>query len=125
MDIDNLTSLALRLFFVGAFLVLVLAVIEKGLNLIGQGVPGVYPAQLLQWSVVLLIFVIAILLRQIRNQRKCDWTTRVQVLASGYLAKRSPEHPLAAGTGRAPDRCPKKRSCACVYQKVHCCVAKT
>ena len=70
MDIDNLTSMALRVAFVGAFLVLALAVIEKGLNLIGQGIPGVYPAQLLQWSVVLLIFVIAILLRQIRDQRK-------------------------------------------------------
>ncbi len=70
MDIDKLTSLALRLFFVGAFLILVLAVIEKGLNLIGQDVLAIYPAQLLQWSVVLLIFVIAILLRQIRDQRK-------------------------------------------------------
>ena len=71
MDVDNLTSLALRLFFASAFLSLALAVIEKGLNLIGQGgIPGVSPAQLLRWSVVLLIFVIAILLRQIRDQRK-------------------------------------------------------
>ena len=70
MDIDKLTSLALRLFFTGAFLALALAVIEKGLNLVGQGIPRVYPAQLLHWSVVLLIFVIAILLRQIRDQRK-------------------------------------------------------
>ncbi len=70
MDVDKLTSLALRLFFTGAFLVLALAVVEKGLNLIGQGVPGVFPAQLLQWSVVLLAFVIAILLRQIRDQQK-------------------------------------------------------
>ena len=70
MDVNSLTSLALRLFFAGAFLILALAVVEKGLNLIGQGIPGVTPAQLLQWSVVLLIFVIAILLRQIRDQRK-------------------------------------------------------
>ena len=70
MDIDKLTDLALRLFFVGAFLILALAVIEKGLNLIGQGIPAVTPARLLGWSVVLLIFVIAILLRQIRDQRK-------------------------------------------------------
>ena len=70
MNIDNLISLTLRLFFAGAFLVLAFAGIEKGLNLIGQGIPGVYPAQLLRWSVVLLIFVIAILLTQIRDQRK-------------------------------------------------------
>ena len=69
MDMDKLTSLALRPFFGGAFLILALAVIEKALNLIGQGIPGVYPAQLLHWSVVPLIFVIAILLRQIRDQR--------------------------------------------------------
>ncbi len=42
MDVDKLTSLALRLFFTGAFLVLALAVVEKGLNLIGQGVPGFF-----------------------------------------------------------------------------------
>ena len=70
MDVDKLTSLALRLFFVGAFAILALAVIDKGLSLIGQDLPGVLPSQLLQWSVVLLIFVIAILLRQIRDQRK-------------------------------------------------------
>ncbi len=70
MHIDKLTDLALRPFFAGAFLILALAVIEKGLNLIGQDIPGVAPAQLLGWSVVLLIFVIAILLRQIRDQRK-------------------------------------------------------
>ena len=70
MDVDNLTSLALRLFFAGAFLILGLAVIDKGLNLIGQDIPGVSPERLLGWSVVLLTFVIAILLRQIRDQRK-------------------------------------------------------
>ncbi len=70
MDIDKLASLAPRPFFGAAFLILALAVIEKALNLIGQGIPGIRPAQLLNWSVVLLIFVIAILLRQIRDQRK-------------------------------------------------------
>ncbi len=70
MDVDNLTSLAVRPFFAGAFLLLALAIIEKGLNLIGQGILGVAPARLLGWSVVLLIFVIDILLRQIRDQRK-------------------------------------------------------
>ncbi len=69
MDVNSLTSLALRLFFAGAFLILALAVIDNGLNVIGQGgIPGVSPAQLLRWSVALLIFAIAILLRQIRDQ---------------------------------------------------------
>jgi len=67
MEIDKLTSLALRVFFGAAFFILALAGIEKALNLMGQNIPGIIPSQLLNWSVVLLTFVIAILLRQIRD----------------------------------------------------------
>ena len=72
MDIDKLNSIVLRVFFFGAFLVLAVAVLEKLLNLVGQSVPGlnVPPSTLLGWSVVLVFFVIALLLRQIREAVK-------------------------------------------------------
>ena len=69
VDIDKLNSLVLRVFFFGAFLLLGVAVLEKLLNLVGQSVPGlnVLPSTLLGWSVVLLVFVIALLLRRLRE----------------------------------------------------------
>ena len=53
-------------FLGGAFFLFVLAFIEKGLNLLGGTVPwlSVYPRQLLEWAVTLLVFEIALLLRQ-------------------------------------------------------------
>ncbi len=50
-----------------AVLVLAVALIEKGLNLVGGSIPltNVYPRQLLDWAVALLIFDIAITLRQL------------------------------------------------------------
>ena len=69
MDVDKLTSLVLRTFFGGAFLVFALAVLGKLMALVGQSLPGVTsaPSTMLGWSVVLLTFVIALLLRQIRE----------------------------------------------------------
>ena len=74
MDIDKLSSMVLRVFFFGAFLALILAVIEKMLNLVGQTVPGIaaVPSMMLSWAVVLLTFVIALLLRQIREELKTN-----------------------------------------------------
>ena len=70
MDIDKLNSIVLRVFFAGAFLFLIFGGIEKALNMVGQNFPGinVFPIQLLHWAVVLLVFVIALLLRQIREE---------------------------------------------------------
>lgn len=50
-----------------AVLVFAIALIEKGLNLIGMSIPftEVYPSQLLNWAVTLLIFDIALTLRQL------------------------------------------------------------
>jgi hypothetical protein len=56
-----------------AVLLFALALIEKGLNLLGVTIPvlEVYPRQLLEWAVFLLILDIALLLRQIlENQLK-------------------------------------------------------
>jgi hypothetical protein len=49
------------------FLLLGMAIVEKGLNLIGTGLPivDVFPRQLLDWAVALMIIEIALTLRQI------------------------------------------------------------
>jgi hypothetical protein len=54
-----------------AFLIFGLALMEKGLNLLGTGVPflSVDPGRLLEWAVVLLIFEIALTLRQANAYR--------------------------------------------------------
>ena len=54
-----------------AVLVFGLALLEKGLNLVGLSIPltEVYPSQLLGWAVTLLIFDIALVLRQMAESR--------------------------------------------------------
>ncbi len=72
MENQKLMSMLSRLFFFGALLFLAAAVVEKGLNLFGQSIPviDVFPQQLLSWTVPPLLFVIAIVLRQIREESK-------------------------------------------------------
>lgn len=50
-----------------AFLLMAMAIIEKGLNIVGYSLPivTVWPRQLLDWSLVLVSFEIAVTLRQI------------------------------------------------------------
>jgi hypothetical protein len=50
-----------------AFLVFALAIIEKVLNIFGGHIPllSVFPSQLLDWAVVLIMFEIALTLRQV------------------------------------------------------------
>jgi len=54
-----------------AFLVFGLALCEKALNVFGLSIPftDVYPRQLLDWTVALLIFDIALTLRQMFENR--------------------------------------------------------
>lgn len=54
-----------------AFLLFGLAVLEKVLNLFGGSIPfvGVYPRQVLEWAVILLMFEIALTLRQLVEVR--------------------------------------------------------
>ena len=56
--------------FATAVLVFALALVEKGLNLFGLSIPltEVYPRQLLDWAVMLLVFDIAVTLRQIAER---------------------------------------------------------
>ncbi len=72
MENEKLMSVLSRFFFFVALLFLALAILEKGLNLLGQSIPviDVFPQQLLAWTVPPLLFVIAIVLRQIREESK-------------------------------------------------------
>lgn len=68
MNSDKLVSLISRVFFVLAFCVLVLGIVEKLVNLAGYTVTRAYqPERLLEISVSLAVLVMVLLLRQIRD----------------------------------------------------------
>ncbi len=62
------------LFLGTGFMLVGLAILEKLLNLIGSGLPlvDVYPRQLLDWAVTLMILEIAITLRQIAEASRAS-----------------------------------------------------
>jgi hypothetical protein len=59
-------------FLGSAFLLFGLALLEKVLNLFGYGIPvvHVFPRQLLEWAVIVLMFEIALTLRQLVELRQ-------------------------------------------------------
>jgi hypothetical protein len=68
--LDRLTSLICRIFFIVAFVMLVIAVWDKIIGYYGFTVSFIGemgPARLLELAVTLMIFVIGLLLRQIRE----------------------------------------------------------
>ncbi|MDD5718542.1 MAG: hypothetical protein PHQ53_02515 [Candidatus Krumholzibacteria bacterium] len=66
--IDKLVSLVCRVFFVLAFIVLILGIVEKIANLNGYTLTRVYqPERLLEISISLAVLVMVLLLRQIRD----------------------------------------------------------
>jgi hypothetical protein len=67
MDVQKLESWVSRLFFAGAFLLLVVALVER---YVYAFVRVTRPITMLQMAVVLLVFVIAIQLRAIREELK-------------------------------------------------------
>ena len=69
MNTERLNSLACRLGFFGAFFVAALAVLERVINEFGYTIlRGSYaPGRLLEFAGILLIFVVALLLRQVRE----------------------------------------------------------
>jgi len=74
MGSDKLFSLVSRVFFFGAFALLLIAVIEVIANassytILGGSYTG---GRLLEFAVILLVFVMAILLRQIRDELRRD-----------------------------------------------------
>jgi hypothetical protein len=71
MNLDKLVSVVSRLFFLGAFTLLALAVVEKIANASGYTILQVYRGgRLLDFAVDLLIFVIALQLMALREDRK-------------------------------------------------------
>jgi hypothetical protein len=71
MRLNQWSSIVCRTFFIGAFVLLALAVGERVSNVVGYTLLGGsgYPAsRLLEFAVILLVFVIALLLRQIREE---------------------------------------------------------
>jgi hypothetical protein len=70
MNYDALGSIVSRAFFVGAFLLIVLAVVEQAANLFGYTVlRGAYSAgRLMELAATLVVVVIALLLRQVREE---------------------------------------------------------
>jgi lipopolysaccharide export LptBFGC system permease protein LptF len=67
--VNSITSLISRVFFFISFVLMALALIERFLNFSGYTIlGGAYtPGRLLEAAGLLMIFVIAILLRQIRD----------------------------------------------------------
>lgn len=70
MNADSLSSLVARVFTIVSFLLLALAVLEGLSNMSGYTlVRGEFaPHQILQYAVVLLMFVVAVVLRQVRDR---------------------------------------------------------
>ena len=68
MSLEKLISMVSRFFFLGAFVLLGLALIEKLANVAGYTILQQYRGgRLLDFAVVLLIFVIAMQLRQMKE----------------------------------------------------------
>jgi small neutral amino acid transporter SnatA (MarC family) len=70
MSIDRVAEFLTRLFLLGAFLLLALAVAEKIANLLGQTITAVTnrPSDLAMYATMLAVFAIALLLVGIKNE---------------------------------------------------------
>jgi putative copper export protein len=72
MNLQKLISMTSRLFFLGAFVLFGLALIERGANATGYTIldQTTSTVHLLAAAVVLLVFVIAIQLREMKEELK-------------------------------------------------------
>jgi hypothetical protein len=72
MSLEKLMSMTSRLFFLGAFVLLGLAVIERVANAAGYTILRLYRGggRLLEYATVLLVFVIAMQLRDMKEELK-------------------------------------------------------
>jgi len=70
MSLEKFVSMASRLFFFGAFVLLGLAVLERGANAFGYTILHFRGGRLLELAVVLLVFVIAMQVRELREELK-------------------------------------------------------
>ena len=68
MNLDKLSSLFSRVLFAVAIVLMALAVLEKIVNVNGYTIVRNYePGRMLELSATMMIFVIAVLLRQVRE----------------------------------------------------------
>ena len=74
MQLEKALSLINRLFFGVAFVLLGIAVLEKLVNMNGYTILGAHytPGRMLEFSGILLIFVVAMLLRNIREELRSE-----------------------------------------------------
>ena len=71
MSLEKLMSMMSRFFFLGAFVLLGLAVIERIANAAGYTILRLYQgSRLLEFAAVLLVFVIAIQQREMKQELK-------------------------------------------------------
>ncbi len=71
MDLEQYSSIASRIGFYGAAVLVFMAVVERLANIFGYTAfwaTAATPGRMLEYSGILLLFVIALLLRQIRVQ---------------------------------------------------------
>jgi len=66
---EKTISMVSRAFFLGAFVLLALSVLEAAAHLMGYTIlrSSFAPGRLLEYAAILLVFVVAMLLRQIRD----------------------------------------------------------
>ncbi len=69
MNFDSLNSIAIRVFFIGSLVLLGLAAMEGIANVFGYTIlRNTYtPGRIIEFSAVALMFVVALLLKQIRD----------------------------------------------------------
>jgi hypothetical protein len=74
MIAERSRSFTAPVFVAVAFFIFFLAILEKALNVVGLGLPlmSVYPRQMLDWAVTLLVFDIALTLRQVLESRLAE-----------------------------------------------------
>ena len=72
MNLATFNSLSSRVFVIGAFVLLALAILEKVVHLFGYTLLREFysPGRLLEFAAVGLLFVVVLLLRQIREDLK-------------------------------------------------------
>ena len=68
MNLEKLVSMVSRLFFLGGFVLLGLALNERIANATGYTILQGKGARLLEFAVVLLLFVIAVQLREMKEE---------------------------------------------------------
>ena len=71
MNLERLSSLACRFFFLISFTFLVVAVLERFFNSFGYtflGVLGYGAGRMLEFAAIMILFVVALLLRDVREE---------------------------------------------------------